>query len=59
MREEVQNSKEFYRGMVYFQMIGSRKKDVKCELCQLYAQSKNNIFTRRRQGENIFLSKPK
>ena len=39
----------FHRGtgMVYFQMIGSRKKDVKCELYQLYVQSKNNIFTRR------------
>ena len=52
-----ENSKEFHcgTGMVYFQMIGSRKKDVKCELCQLYVQSKNNIFTRREEARREYL----
>ena len=41
--------------MVYFQMIGSRKKVVKCELSQLYVQSKNNIFTRREEARREYL----
>ena len=39
----------------YFQMIGSRKKVVKCELSQLYVQSKNNIFTRREEARREYL----